>query len=182
MLSSGSPAIVPTGSAAQLHDRTAAGLSLEDLIEHGGQLVQRYRVAHLGQVAWLEVGSEPLPYLLTQTHKCVHGVYAEQAHAAQDKRHHGCIERVTCRQADARQGPPDLHGAGKPRQHVAAEVVYRACPSGFVEWLDARQIEAAAQHDLLRPKLPEVIALGFFAGKRRHVVPRFGEDVYSNTA
>src|SRR5262249_38701822 len=146
-----------------------------------GQLVQRYRVANVSQVHGLEVRGEPLPYLLTQAHGRVHGVYAEQAYAAQDKRHDSRTQRVARREPDAGQGATDLHGAREPRQHITAEIVHGAGPRRLVERLDAGQVEAAAQHDLLRSQALEVVGFCFLAGEGGDVIARLGEDVDSNT-
>jgi hypothetical protein len=42
---------------------------------------------------------------------------------------------------DTRERAADLHGAGKPRQNVSAQIVDSAGPGGLVERLDLAEVE-----------------------------------------
>src|SRR5882672_3722389 len=130
--------------SGDLDGRAAAHFCIHDFFEHAWQIRKIDRAYDALELARLQIAAQALPDFLAQRHRRVDRIHAQQADSAQDEWHYRGIETVARRQTDARECATDLHGAGKPCQDAAAEIVDRTGPGCLVERLYPGEIEASA--------------------------------------
>src|SRR5690606_39966944 len=115
---------------ADLHERAADDLAVEQRLERTGQLVERNLVRddslERGRIPF---GGEAPPQRCAQLRVDVDRVHADQAHAAQDERHHGRLELRIGRKADRRDVAVRPRRREQPREDRAADSVDAASPS-----------------------------------------------------
>src|SRR5437868_830065 len=159
----------------KVHHDPAIDLGVDEVVEHARQLAERDRAAHLFQERRLQVAREALPDLLADVARALARVDAEQAHAAQDEGHHRRMEIEARRETDGGDDAVLLHRARDPGKHLAAEIVDRARPAGFVEGPDLLQVDALAQHHFGCADLLQPLALARFARQRHHLIAALGQ-------
>src|SRR5688572_12665446 len=157
-------------SLFQVDHYPAGDFGIDEVVEDRGQFAETHRARHILEQRRLEVARQAAPDRLAHVVRALARIDAEQAHAAQDERHHAGVEVRARGEADRADDAVLHHRAADPRQHVAAEVVDRARPGGLVERLDLLEVEAAAQQDLLCTELLQPGRLGGLSGERDHVV------------
>src|SRR5688572_7300589 len=134
----------------QVYDDAAVDPGVDEIVEHPRQIAEGDGAAHLLQQSWAHVAGQAPPDVAAQLRRrAVGGVDAEQAHAAQDERHHCRAEGRARRQPDRCDDAVDLHRARRPCQDLTAEIIDRARPGCLIQRSNFRQIEGASEHYFL---------------------------------
>src|SRR5262245_54951102 len=155
---------IPAATSGDLDDRASLDLVLDETVEGGRQLVEGDRPRdELVEMLRLQVRREPLPDMQADVAWHRRRVDAEQAHAAQDERHHRRLELVARSEADAHDVAPVVDRAREPGEDLAADVVDRAAPERGFERALAEVDLLAAQEARSAERLEVRVGLGLAA-------------------
>src|SRR5574337_1387244 len=128
------------------------------------------------QLSRLPVAGEVLPELAPDVPRGTSRGHAEQAHAADDERHHRAVEGDAAGIAADRHVAVRRHQWQQAGEHAAADVVQRAAEAGGIHRL-AAEGELAAVDALAGAELAQKVEMVGLAADRMHLVAGAAEDV-----
>src|SRR5690606_11041629 len=124
----------PAALSADAYDDAADDAAREKLREDVGQLVERHLARRdLVEASRLPFRAELSPELGAERGLDHRRVDADEAHAAQDERHHGRLELRAARETDRCDVTVRPRRREQRREHVAADGVDAAAPRGLAE-------------------------------------------------
>src|SRR5690606_9520048 len=119
---------------SEAHDGPPDDARLQVVVERPWELIEIDRPgSDAPEVTRLEIPRQPPPDFQAQLSGYIHGVDAEQAHAAQDERQHRRLHVNAGGHAHTGDIPPELGRARQPGEQLAADVVDGARPLRLFE-------------------------------------------------